>query len=56
MFVYVSIPGQQTRFVTGQVSGAVASVLRRQRSVAVKVTASLRGAPRTACADRLLNK
>jgi hypothetical protein len=56
MFVYVSIPGQQTRFVTGQVSGAVASVLRRQNSVAVKVTASLRGAPRTASADRLLNK
>jgi hypothetical protein len=54
LFVFVSIPGQQTRFVTGSVSGSVASVLRRQRSTTVRVTASLTA--RTASAFRQLTK
>jgi hypothetical protein len=54
LFVYVSIPGQQTRFVTGSVSRSVASVLRRQRSTTVRVTASL--TTRTASGYRQLTK
>jgi hypothetical protein len=57
LFVYVSMPGSQTRLVMGSVSGAVASVLRRQRSVTVVVTASFTGgARRTATSDQRLNK
>jgi hypothetical protein len=57
LFVYVSIPGSQTRLVTGPVSGPVASVLRRQRSVTVRVMASLTGGTtRNPSADRQLNK
>jgi hypothetical protein len=54
LFAYVSIPGQQTRFVTASVSGSVASVLRRQRSTMVRVTASLSN--RAASAFRQLTK
>jgi hypothetical protein len=57
VFVYVSISGSQTRLVTGSVSGPVASVLRRQRSVKVRVMVSLTGGTtRNPSADRLLNK
>jgi hypothetical protein len=54
LFAYVSIPGNQTRFVTRPVSGAVATVLRRLRSVTVRVNASL--TTRTASVYRQLSK
>jgi hypothetical protein len=41
LFAYVSIPGNQTRFVTAPVTGPVATVLRRLRSATVRVSASL---------------
>ena len=57
LFAYVSIPGSQTRFVTGLVPGSVASVLRRLRFVTVRVAASLAGnATRNASADMKLTK
>src|SRR5207248_1255447 len=41
LFAYVTIQGNQTRLVSGRVPGLVAAVLRRGKSVRVRVTTSL---------------
>lgn len=41
LYAYVTIPGNQTRLVSGRVPGLVAAVLRRGKSVKVRVTTSL---------------
>ena len=56
LFAYVTIQGNQTRLVSGRVPGLAAAVLRRGKSVTVRVTTSLTWSGGTTHADSAIRQ
>src|SRR5947209_8165589 len=56
LFAYVTIQGNQTRLVSGRVPGLSAAVLRRGKSVTVRVTTSLTWSGGTTHADSAIRR
>jgi hypothetical protein len=56
LFAYITINGNQTRLVSGRVPGLVAAVLRRGKSVKVRVTTSLTWSGGTTHADSAIRQ